>query len=164
MKGSANGRAIVSGAAALFRSSERDLRIAGRCTGLAAVGARGGQSRIYAREGSPDIGGVGAIRRMGGYGLSVDEEILEARPPHYQRYTILRGAPVKNYCGEVHLEPAGGGTALLWTVRFTSTVPGLGPVLRIALGFLIGLVVKAMIKAAENDLRARHTQPEIPSE
>jgi uncharacterized protein YndB with AHSA1/START domain len=113
--------------------------------------APAGAKAAYVREGSPDVGGVGAIRRMGGYGLSVDEEILEARPPHYQRYTILRGAPVKNYCGEVHLEPAGSGTALLWTVRFTATVPGLGPGLRIALGFLIDLVAKALLKMAESD-------------
>jgi len=106
----------------------------------------------YAREGSPDIGGTGAIRRMGRTGLLVDEEILEARAPHYQRYTVVKGLPVSSYSAEVHIEPVGSGSALLWTARFKASIPGLGPILRIALGSTIGGLATAVVTTAEREM------------
>jgi hypothetical protein len=45
------------------------------------------------QSGATDPLGAGAIRRMQGLGglLTVDEEILEATSPSYQRYTAVRG-------------------------------------------------------------------------
>jgi hypothetical protein len=108
------------------------------------------------REGSQRIGGAGAVRRVGGLGfLTVDEEILEDRPPHYHRYTIARGLPVSTYSGEVHVEPLGSGSALLWTGTFTTRVPGLGPILRVLLGRAIGMVATGAVAAAECEYRGR---------
>jgi hypothetical protein len=105
-----------------------------------------------AREGGQRSGGAGAIRRVGGLGLlTVDEEILEDRPPHYHRYTITRGLPVSTYSGEVHIEPLGNGSALLWTGVFTTRVPGLGPILRMFLGSAIAKLATAVVIAAERE-------------
>ena len=108
----------------------------------------------FVREGSPRIGGAGAIRRLGGLGfISVDEEILEDRPPNYHRYTIARGAPVSSYCAEVHIESLGSGSSLLWTGTFTTRVPGLGPILRVLLTRTIGMIATAVVVAAERPTR-----------
>jgi hypothetical protein len=113
-----------------------------------------GHARLV-REGSSRVGGAGAVRRVGGLGiLSVDEEILEDRAPHYHRYTIARGLPVSTYSGEVHVEPLGTGSALLWTGTFTTRVPGLGPILRLLLGRAIGMVATAVVVAAERENRS----------
>jgi hypothetical protein len=106
----------------------------------------------FERKGSPRIGGAGAIRRVGGLGfLNVDEAILEDRPPHYHRYTIARGLPVSTYCGEVHIEPLGSGSALLWTGTFTARLPGLGPILRVLLARAIDMLATAVVTAAERE-------------
>ncbi|HVW44617.1 MAG TPA: SRPBCC family protein [Amycolatopsis sp.] len=104
----------------------------------------------FVRAGDAEPGGAGAIRRVGGMGfLDVEEQILDARAPHYQRYTVLRGLPVSSYEAEVHIEPLGTGSALLWTGRFSASLPGVGPVLRVVLGSLIGMLSTALVTAAE---------------
>jgi Polyketide cyclase / dehydrase and lipid transport len=109
----------------------------------------------FVREGSPRVGGAGAIRRVGGLGVvNVDEEIVEARPPHYQRYRINRGLPVSDHTGEVHIEPLGPGSAVLWTGRFTVKAPGFGPVLRFLLARAIGLLATAAVRRADQPLAA----------
>jgi hypothetical protein len=102
------------------------------------------------RQGTPDPLGAGAIRRMGGLGLlSVDEEILEARPPHFQRYTAVRGIPMSRYRGEVHLDSVSGGTRLVWTGVFEPRIPGSGWLLAILLRLAIGAIVTRAIAVAE---------------
>jgi polyketide cyclase/dehydrase/lipid transport protein len=114
------------------------------------------------REGSRRIGGAGAVRRVGGLGfLAVDEEILEDRPPHYHRYTIAQGLPVSTYSGEVHVEPLGSGSALLWTGTFTTRVPGLGPILRVLLGRAIGMLATGVVAAVECEYRGGKAAPAL---
>ncbi|BAX93664.1 SRPBCC family protein [Mycobacterium shigaense] len=108
------------------------------------------------RQGTPDPLGAGAVRRIGGLGfLRVDEEILESRPPHYHRYTAVRGIPVSNYLGEVHLDPAEGGTRLVWTGSFEPRVPGSGRLLATSLGLVIGAIANRAIALAERDASTR---------
>lgn len=110
-------------------------------------------------HGSPRVGGAGAVRRLGGLGVvSVDEEILEDHPPQYQRYTIARGLPVSTYSGEVHIQPLGSGSALLWTGTFSTRVPALGPILRVLLGRAIGMIATAVVSAAEREHMARSAE------
>jgi len=79
------------------------------------------------RPGTPDPLGAGAVRRLGPVKrATVDDEIVEARPPHYQRYIGVRGFPVAQYRGEIRLSPVESGTQLLWTVTFEQKVPGTG--------------------------------------
>ena len=102
------------------------------------------------RQGTPDPLGAGAIRRIGGLKVvRADEEILEARPPHYQRYTAVRGIPVSNYCGEVQLDELEAGTKLVWTGTFEPRIPGTGTVLALLLRLAIATIADRAIAAAE---------------
>ena len=98
-------------------------------------------------RGTPDP--LGVVRRPGGLGLlRVDEEILEARPPHYQRYTAVRGFPVSHYRGEVHLDSVDGGTRLVWTGTFEPRIPGSGWFLATLLRLAIGAIATRAIAVA----------------
>ena len=102
------------------------------------------------RQGTSDPLGAGAIRRMGGLKVvRADEEILEARPPHYQRYTALRGIPVSDYCGEVQLTEVEAGTELVWTGTFEPRIPGTGRLLAVLLRLAIATIASRAIAAAE---------------
>jgi Polyketide cyclase / dehydrase and lipid transport len=102
------------------------------------------------RQGTPDPLGAGAIRRIGGLGfLRVDEEILEAQPPHYHCYTAVRGIPVSHYRGEVHLDSIDGGTRLVWTGTFEPRIPGSGRLLATLLRLAIGAIATRAIAVAE---------------
>jgi hypothetical protein len=104
------------------------------------------------RQGTPDPLGAGAIRRIGGLGfLRVDEEILEARPPHYQRYTAVRGLPASHYRGEVHLDSVDSATRLVWTGTFEPRIPASGWLLATSLRLVIRAIVTRAIAVAERD-------------
>jgi uncharacterized protein YndB with AHSA1/START domain len=102
------------------------------------------------RQGTPDPLGAGAIRRMGGLKLvRADEEILEARPPHYQRYTAVRGIPVSHYHGEVYLNEVESGTELVWTGTFEPRIPGTGWLLAVLLRLVIATIASRPIAVAQ---------------
>jgi len=102
------------------------------------------------RPGTPDPLGAGAVRRLGPVKrATVDEEIVEARPPHYQRYIGVRGFPVAQYRGEIRLSPVESGTQLLWTVTFEQKVPGTGRPLTALLRAVITYLVNHAIRVAE---------------
>jgi hypothetical protein len=105
------------------------------------------------KRGAPDPLGAGAIRRVGGLiVMSVDEEILDATPPSYQRYTAVRGLPVRDYRGEVHLHQVGGGTHLVWTGQFEPLVPGTGRLLASLLRLAIGRIAYGVIAVCEQSV------------
>ncbi|TPG36460.1 SRPBCC family protein [Mycolicibacterium hodleri] len=108
------------------------------------------------QHGDPDPLGAGAVRRMGGIKfILVDEEILEASPPHYQRYTATRGLPVRDYRGEVRLDPVDGGTHLVWTGAFEPLVPGTGWLLAAFLRVSISRIVSGAYAAVAAQPSAR---------
>lgn len=80
---------------------------------------------------------------------SFDEEIVEARPPHYQRYTGVRGFPVSQYCGEIRLSQVETGTELLWTGTFEQLVPGTGRPLAMFFRAVITMMANRAIRVAE---------------
>lgn len=87
-----------------------------------------------AREGAPDRNGVGCVRELGSAGALAVEEVLSFEPPKRMTYTVRGGPlPVKDHLGEVDFEPDGDGTRVVWRCRFASKIPGLGPLLRIAI-------------------------------
>ena len=102
------------------------------------------------RQGTPDPLGAGAIRRIGGLKiLSVDEEIIEARQPHYQHYTALRGIPVSHYSGEVRITEGNSGTEFVWSGTFEPRIPGTGRLLATLLGLAIAKIADRAIAIAE---------------
>jgi len=103
-----------------------------------------GRSEL-ARPGTPDPLGAGAIRRIRGLAIiRVDEQIVEAYPPSYQRYT-LRGLPLIDYCGEVRLSRADSSTRLEWTGRFRPQIPATGYMLAKFLEWSIARIADALI-------------------
>ena len=80
---------------------------------------------IRERDGSPDPNGVGAVRKAGGPGFWVREEVVEFIPPVRYAYIVVRGVPVRRYRAVVELEPAeGGGTTIRWRAQLEQRVPG----------------------------------------
>ena len=78
------------------------------------------------KEGDPQNGGIGS-ERLVKIGRSMFRERLDAiDPPHSYKYTMLSGAPVKSYIGNVKLLPEGEQTRVHWTCEFFPKYPGTG--------------------------------------
>jgi catechol 2,3-dioxygenase-like lactoylglutathione lyase family enzyme/uncharacterized protein YndB with AHSA1/START domain len=99
--------------------------------------------------GKTDRNGVGALRKVGVLGSTVEEEVVEFVPNRRFVYRLLRGAPLRNHRGTVMLIPEGPAVRVRWAVQFESVVPGSGHVIAMVLGRLFqgGLVrLKGMLE------------------
>ncbi len=104
----------------------------------------------WARRGTEDPDGVGAVREVGLWPVLIREETLEYEPGRKHVYAFAGGRPIKDYRAEVLFTPtAGGGTHLRWTGSFTEPVTGSGPVVAAALRSVIRLFSAKLVKAAE---------------
>ena len=65
-------------------------------------------------------------------------------PTHYS-YVLLSGLPVKDYRGDVTLEPVDGGTRITWRSTFQPKVPLTGWLWRRALHRFVGEIVAALV-------------------
>ncbi|HET7531040.1 MAG TPA: SRPBCC family protein [Mycobacteriales bacterium] len=84
----------------------------------------------WERQGSLAPGGVGAIRRLGLGALSSREEVVEYDAPRHLGYVWLTSFPVRDYRADVHIEPDGAGSRIVWAGTFTPAFPGGGTVMR----------------------------------
>jgi uncharacterized protein YndB with AHSA1/START domain len=103
----------------------------------------------WEREGSPEPGGVGAIRRLGLGKLSSREEIVGYDAPRHLAYTWLTKFPVRDYRADVHLEPDGAGTRIVWSGSFRPAFPGGGAVMARTLSMTVGGFTKRLAAEAE---------------
>ena len=106
------------------------------------------------RPGRDEPEGVGAVRRLRSGRVTGYDEIVELVPERRFAYRHTSNLPVRNYRGDVELEPTGEGTAIRWTSTFYPRVPGTGWLLRRALdGFVAklshGLAERATAVARE---------------
>jgi uncharacterized protein YndB with AHSA1/START domain len=74
--------------------------------------------------GRPEPHGVGAVRALHLVGPPIREEVTAFEPDRRLAYRMLSGVPVRDYTGEIVLEPSGTGTRMDWTIRFTPRIPG----------------------------------------
>jgi Polyketide cyclase / dehydrase and lipid transport len=81
------------------------------------------------REGAPPPGGVGAVRLLKRFAMTLREELTEFEPPARMAYKLLSGLPVRDYRAEVSLSPDGDSTELRWRAEFDA-LPGVGPLYR----------------------------------
>jgi uncharacterized protein YndB with AHSA1/START domain len=110
-----------------------------------------GASEVVLRsEGDPAPNGLGAIRVMRGRGVAVEEEIIGFDPPERMAYRIAGGLPVKDYRGEIRLEPSGTGTLLVWTAEFSPRIPLTGPLLRYGLERLLARMASSLADQFES--------------
>jgi uncharacterized protein YndB with AHSA1/START domain len=106
------------------------------------------------REGEPAPNGLGAIRVLTVAGPPMREEVIAYEPPFRFAYKILSGLPVRDHVGTVEMQPADGGTEVVYAVKTTPTVPLGGPVfmlvLKKAIRDLLGGVAKESERRAAN--------------
>lgn len=103
----------------------------------------------WARQGEPAPGGVGAVRALGLGRVGSREEIVAYDPPRHLAYVLLSGLPVRSYRADVHLEPAGAGTRIVWRGAFTPRLPGTAGLLRRFLLSTVGGFARRLARAAE---------------
>ncbi len=78
------------------------------------------------QQGDPPPEGVGAIRVLKMGRTTGRDQILELVPNRTFKYATLSGLPIRDYVGQVDLEPVADGTAIHWHSSFRPKVPGTG--------------------------------------
>ncbi|MGH3767383.1 MAG: SRPBCC family protein [Pseudonocardiaceae bacterium] len=73
---------------------------------------------------------VGAIRVFRKGRITGRDQIAELIPDRRFSYRHVSGLPVRDYRGDVDLEPVADGTRIRWRVAFRPKVPGTGWLLR----------------------------------
>jgi len=113
------------------------------------------QEAGYRRPGDTSPRGPGAVywlrssRRYGlRYPVSV-EKILDAEQGQQLAYTVIGGIPVRNYRGEITLEPAAGGTRIRWAASWDRTLAG--RLVHRSLRKVYPQIVAGLVAAAEKE-------------
>ena len=101
---------------------------------------------VLRHPGDPEPNGVGAVRVIRASGLAIEEEITAFDPPKRMEYRIVAGLPVRDHHGEIHLEPAGRSTRVVWRVRFRPRIPGTGWLLRRGLARALGELLDGLAR------------------
>jgi hypothetical protein len=80
------------------------------------------------------------VRELRSGRITGRDEIVELVPDRRLSYAHTSSLPVRDYRGDVDLEPVPEGTRIRWTVAFDPKLPGTGPLVRRALdGFVAKL-------------------------
>ena len=109
------------------------------------------------RPGDTAPEGVGAIRVLRRGRVTGRDEILELVPNRRLRYATLSGLPVRDYVGQVDLEPApDGGTAIHWHSSFFPEKRGMGWILELGIKRFLAQCASGRAKYAAHgrDVRA----------
>jgi uncharacterized protein YndB with AHSA1/START domain len=115
-----------------------------------------GRSRLV-RAGHDERNGVGAVRALGPPPFAASEEVLEFEPPRRMVYTVRRGPlPMRGHRGEVVFEERGATTRVVWRCTFESALPGLGPLMRLA----VTRVFRGALEGLVRDFEGRSESPD----
>jgi hypothetical protein len=87
------------------------------------------------RNGDNERNGVGSVRRLSVNGLLPFEETVTAFVPGERiEYTITKGTPMRNHLGVMEFASTpSGGSAVDYTIRLDSAIPGLAAVVAAAM-------------------------------
>jgi hypothetical protein len=108
------------------------------------------------REGASEREGVGAVRVLRSGRVTGRDTIAELVENRRFSYTHESSLPVKNYRGDVDLDPLpDGGTEIRWVSEFDPKVPGTGALVRRGLDGFIAKVVAGLANGATADAAAR---------
>ena len=92
------------------------------------------------KPGADEREGIGAVRIFRSGRVTGRDTIVELVPERRFAYTHVSNLPIRDYRGEVELEPTSQGTAIRWVSTFLPKVPGTGRLMRRGLdGFVAGL-------------------------
>ena len=85
------------------------------------------------RTGVDEPEGIGAIRVFRKGRVNGRDVIAELVPGRRFAYRHFSGLPVRDYRGEIDLEPDAGGTRIRWRTSFLPRWPGTGGLLRLGI-------------------------------
>jgi hypothetical protein len=77
-------------------------------------------------KGKPESNGIGSIRIVTIGKRQFLERLENIKPKCKISYSLLSGAPVKNYIGNIDIEPIRTNTLITWKVQFRPKVLGSG--------------------------------------
>lgn len=100
------------------------------------------------REGDPPPGGIGAIRALGTKQVGSREEIVAYDPPRHLAYTILSGAPVRDYRADVDIEPDGTGSRVRWHGSYEPTTAWSAPLVHLVLTRTVRRLARGLARHA----------------
>jgi len=106
------------------------------------------ESSEIERPGVDEPEGIGAVRLFRSGRVIGHDEIVELVPNRRFAYAHTSNLPVRNYRGEIDLEPSAEGTAIRWVSTFEAKVPGTGWLLRRGLGRFIAQCTNGLAKHA----------------
>jgi hypothetical protein len=92
--------------------------------------------------------GIGAVRELVNGRVTGHDTIVELVQDRRFSYTHVSTLPVRNYRGDVDLEPTGEGTAIRWVTEFDPKYPGTGWLVRSALDGFIGKCTSGLAEHA----------------
>jgi hypothetical protein len=108
----------------------------------------------WERWGAGEIGGPGAIRKLGAWPVWIRELIL-TRERNGHTYTVISPASFTHYLGSVNVvDRPTGGVEIEWRVEFTARRPALAPVLRTVLMKTISGLLTRLVVVAQRETRA----------
>jgi uncharacterized protein YndB with AHSA1/START domain len=105
-------------------------------------------STTFEREGDPPPGGVGAVRLLKRFAMTLREELTAYEPPRHMAYQLLSGMPVRDYRAEVTVSGSGEGSELHWRSEFDA-LPGVGELYRWQLQKGFEDITASVARAAE---------------
>jgi hypothetical protein len=109
------------------------------------------------RPGADEPEGVGAVRVLRSGRVRGRDTIVELVDDRRFSYTHASSLPVKNYRGDVDLEPVDGGTAIRWVSEFDPAIPGTGGLMRRGLDGFVASLVSGLAERATADAAARRS-------
>lgn len=89
------------------------------------------------RPGTEEPAGVGSVRTLSRGRTRGRDEVVALVADTLFSYVHLEGLPVRDYRGDVALEPDGEGTRIIWQVSFRPRYPGTGWFWRLVIGRLL---------------------------
>ncbi|MGD9703314.1 MAG: SRPBCC family protein [Acidimicrobiia bacterium] len=101
------------------------------------------------QDGSPDVDGVGAVRRFRRGTTVTRERVVLFERPHAFSYELLEGIAVRNYRADVTIavDPA-GGSIVRWHSSFDPKFRGTGWLWKIGFRRFLGRTAQDLAKAA----------------
>jgi uncharacterized protein YndB with AHSA1/START domain len=106
-------------------------------------------SYALVRPGADEPEGVGAVRELRSGRITGRDEIVELVPDRRLSYAHTSSLPVRDYRGDVDLEPVPEGTRIRWTVAFDPKLPGTGALVRRALDGFIAKLTDGLARHAD---------------
>jgi uncharacterized protein YndB with AHSA1/START domain len=114
-----------------------------------------------AREGQPDVNGLGALRKITFRPIRFEEEITAYERPSRMDYLIRKvNLPVHHEGGTMRFEATEGGTKVTWRSTFHGTTPAVGGLVAGAAAPVVRRGFTNILKDAERRLTGASASPQ----